>query len=77
MFEYEQDIVEKLLASDEQFQSLYERHRALKQQVRDAELGAIALDDARLGTLKREKLLTKDKMAFMIARYRRAAGSAG
>lgn len=77
MFEYDQDIVEKLLASDEQFQSLYEHHRELKQKVRDAELGAIALDDTRLGTLKREKLLTKDKMALMIARYRRAAGAAG
>ena len=81
MFEYEQEIVEKLLDTDHDFKSLYDRHQELKDQVRSAETGELPLDDTRLGALKKEKLLTKDKMAVMIARYRRenrlsAVGSA-
>ena len=44
MFEYDQDIVEVLLNDNEQFQALYQEHNALKEKVRDAELGVLALD---------------------------------
>jgi uncharacterized protein YdcH (DUF465 family) len=71
MFEYDQDIVETLLTDDESFQALYKQHHELKEKVRDAELGVLPLDDATVGTMKREKLLAKDKMAVMIERYRR------
>jgi uncharacterized protein YdcH (DUF465 family) len=71
MFEYEQDIVEKLLDADHDFKSLFDRHAVLKEQVRSAETGELALEDTRLAALKKEKLLAKDKMAVMIARYRR------
>lgn len=71
MFEYDQDIVETLLTDDERFQELYKQHHELKEKVRDAELGVLPLDDATLGTMKREKLRAKDKMAVMIERYRR------
>jgi uncharacterized protein YdcH (DUF465 family) len=71
MFEYDQDIVEVLLNDNEQFQALYQEHNALKEKVRDAELGVLALDALSLGTMKKEKLLAKDKMAVMIERYRR------
>ena len=71
MFEYDKDIVEVLLDGNEQFQALYEEHDALKKKVRDAELGVLPLDDLSLGTMKKEKLLAKDKMAAMIEQYRR------
>ena len=71
MFEYDQDIVEILLGDNEQFQVLYKEHNDLKAKVRDAETGVLPLDDASLGTLKKEKLLAKDKMAAMIEQYRR------
>ena len=71
MFEYDQDIVEVLLSDNEQFQALYKEHDALKQKVRDAETGVLPLDAIRLGTMKKEKLLAKDKMAAMIEQYRR------
>ena len=71
MFEYDQDIVEVLLNDNEQFQALYQEHNALKEKVRDAELGVLALDALSLGTIKKEKLLAKDKMAAIIEQYRR------
>ena len=71
MFEYDQDIVEVLLNENEQFQALYKEHNTLKATVRDAELGVLPLDALSLGTMKKEKLLAKDKMAVMIEQYRR------
>ena len=71
MFEYDQDIVEVLLNDNEQFQALYKEHNALKEKVRDAEIGVLPLDALSLGTMKKEKLLAKDKMAAIIEQYRR------
>ena len=71
MFEYDQDIVEVLLNDNAQFQALYEEHNSLKKKVRDAELGVLPLDALSLGTMKKEKLLAKDRMAAMIEQYRR------
>lgn len=71
MFEYDQEIVEILLKDNEQFQVLYKEHDELKTKVRDAEAGVLPLDDFSLGTMKKEKLLAKDKMAAMIEQYRR------
>jgi len=71
MFEYDQEIVEVLLSDNKQFQALYEEHDTLKKKVRDAELGVLPLDDLSLGTMKKEKLLAKDRMAAMIEQYRR------
>ena len=71
MFEYDQDIVQTLLSDDRRFQELYSHHRELKAQVHDAEIGVLPLDDFTLGTMKKQKLLAKDKMAAIIAQYRR------
>lgn len=71
MFEYDETIVNTLLEGNERFKDLYERHNELKEKVRDAELGVLPLDSLALGTMKKEKLLAKDKMAAMIERYRR------
>lgn len=70
MFEYDQDIVEELLTSDETFKRLFEKHHELKQKVRDANVGALPLDDYSLENLKKEKLHLKDQMASIIARHR-------
>ena len=71
MFEYDQDIVEVLLNENERFRALYKEHNTLKQRVRNAEIGVLPLDALSLGTMKKEKLLAKDKMAVMIEQYRR------
>lgn len=75
MFEYEQDIVQALLDENQRFQELYKKHHDLKEKVRDAELGVLPLDDYALGTMKKEKLLAKDRMAAMIEEYRRQHAS--
>ncbi len=71
MFEYDQAIVDTLLHDNQRFQELYNQHHKLKQKVKDAEIGVLPLDGVTLGTMKREKLLAKDKMAAMIEEYRR------
>jgi len=71
MFEYDQAIVDTLLHDNQRFQQLYKHHHDLKEKVKDAELGVLPMDDTTLGTMKREKLLAKDKMAVMIEEYRR------
>lgn len=71
MFEYEQDIVEKLRVSNDRFEKLFQEHHKLKEKVRDAELGVLPLDDFTLENMKKEKLLAKDRMAAMIAKYKR------
>ena len=71
MFEYEQEIVEKLRITDGQFERLYSEHAELKRQVKDAELGVNPVDDYTLGTMKKKKLLAKDRMAAMIEKYKR------
>ncbi len=72
MFEFERDIVKALVDDNKQFEELYNKHHVLKEQVRDAELGVLPLNDAALGNMKKQKLLTKDRMAVMIADYKRA-----
>lgn len=72
MFEYDQDIVDNLLADNQDFRRLYEKHGELKQKVRDANLGTEPLDELSLETMKKEKLMLKDRMAAIIEDYRRA-----
>ena len=71
MFEFDQDIVNVLLEDSQQFQSLFRQHHDLKERVKNAERGLVSLDNLSLGALKKEKLLTKDKMAALIEQYRR------
>jgi uncharacterized protein YdcH (DUF465 family) len=71
MFEFDQSIVQELLQENEDFQHLYKRHHELKEKVHKAELGILPLDDFTLGSMKKQKLAAKDRMAVMISDYRR------
>jgi len=71
MFEYDKNTVQALLEEDKQFQDLHEYHGKLKMKIQEVESGVHPLDRLSLGMLKKEKLLAKDKMAMMIARYQR------
>lgn len=74
MFEYDQKLVDELLAKDAAFRKLHEEHHRLKVKVHDAEVGDLALDDFTLTQMKKEKLLLKDKMAAIIAAYHAEQG---
>jgi len=69
MFEGQQKEVDALMSADTEFRSLYLRHRELKKQVLDAELGVLPLDDLSLVKLKKEKLWAKDKLTAMWERH--------
>jgi len=71
MFEFEQPIVNSLLAEDDGFRRLYEKHNELKEQIQEAHLGTLPLDDFSVEKLKKQKLLLKDQMAGIIKDYRR------
>ena len=73
MFEHENEIVEDLLGTNDQFKALYKRHHELKERVADAELGTRPMNHDSLGVLKKEKLQTKDQMAAMIAEHQALA----
>jgi uncharacterized protein len=68
MFEGHQQEVESLMQNDNEFRSLYMRHRELDKQVLDAELGVLPLDDMTLVKLKKEKLWAKDRLTHMFER---------
>jgi uncharacterized protein YdcH (DUF465 family) len=70
MFEYEKEIVDELRKNNKKFEQLFEEHHKLKDKVRDAGLGVLPLDDYTLENMKKKKLLVKDRMAAMIARYK-------
>ena len=73
MFSDCQDIVEKLLVEDEEFKSMYDRHRELNKEVDKADIGVLPLSDDTLHVKKKEKLLLKDQMAEIIRRYQQAS----
>jgi uncharacterized protein YdcH (DUF465 family) len=63
MFEGQpQSEIDAMLEADPEFKQLYQRHRELDKKITDAELGVLAIDDATLGQLKREKLHAKEKL---------------
>jgi uncharacterized protein YdcH (DUF465 family) len=70
MFEYDQQIVTKLLEENDEFRSLYEQHRHLDQQVDEADSGVLPLDDLTLHRLKKEKLQLRDRLASLIEIHR-------
>ncbi len=69
MFEGQsQEEIEALMKANTEFRQLYFRHRELDQQVNDAELGVLPVDDVRLGQMKREKLQAKQRLLEMYER---------
>lgn len=66
MFEgHSQAEVEAMMTGNTEFRQLYMRHRKLNRQCMDAELGVLAVNDATLGQMKREKLAAKERLLRM------------
>ncbi len=70
MFEFDQPAVQELLKTNADFKTLYDRHEVLRVQVAKAEKGPRSADKPYLNGLKKEKLMTKDRMAALIEAYR-------
>lgn len=66
MFESQQrDDIEALMKADAEFRRLYQHHKELDSKVHDAEIGVLPIDDATLMSMKREKLLAKERLQRM------------
>lgn len=70
----EQEIIAKLLVSDEEYKALHKEHEELKKKLieLDSKTHLNPQDEALIKRLKREKLLGKDKMYVKIEAYRKA-----
>lgn len=66
MFEHRQQVMEKLMKESEDFRRIFNRHQQLDKRVSAAELGTAPLEDLALNQLKKEKLLAKDRLAYLM-----------
>lgn len=72
MFENNQKEIESLLSGNEEFRTLYQRHKELDKKVLDAELGVLPLDDVTLAKMKKEKLWAKDRLTQLFEHQKQA-----
>ena len=70
MFEFEKKIVDNLLKENDDFRRMYNKHDQLNRKVDNANHRAVSLDEFSLETLKKKKLLLKDRMAALIDSHR-------
>ncbi len=66
MFEHRQQVMEKLMKESEDFRRIFNRHQQLDKRVSAAEMGTAPLEDLALNQLKKEKLLAKDRLAYLM-----------
>lgn len=71
MLDHNPEIVEAMLAENEEFKNLYKRHQELDKQVDKAAIGNLPLDDRTMEDMKKERLWVKDRLVAMIDRYAR------
>ncbi len=70
MFEFDQEAVESLLATNNNFRRLFDKHSRLKAEVSAIKHKAVAVDQDALERKKLEKLHIKDQLAGMIRSYK-------
>jgi uncharacterized protein len=70
MFENDQEIVNSLLSNNNDFRRLYDKHTKIKNTVKEANEGNVAIEQLSLEELKKTKLNLKDRMSLIIESYR-------
>jgi len=73
MLDVDQETLDKLLAENDDFKSMYRRHTELNKKVDKAGRGELPLSDTALIEMKKEKLVLKDRMTEIIRHYREAS----
>ena len=66
MLDVDQETLNRLLAENDAFRSMYQRHAELNKKVDKAGRGEIPLSDNTLAEMKKEKLALKDRMTEII-----------
>lgn len=73
MFPEYRDLISRLKTEDGHFSKLFERHNQLDHQIQNMESGATPADSFTIESLKKEKLLLKDKMYVVLRKAAQAA----
>jgi len=73
MFPEYRDLISRLKSEDAHFSRLFERHNDLDHQINNMETGVSPADSFAIESLKKEKLLLKDKMYAVLRKAREAA----
>jgi uncharacterized protein YdcH (DUF465 family) len=73
MFPEYRDLISRLKTEDAHFSKLFERHNALDHEIRNMESGVTPADPFAIESLKKEKLLLKDKMYVVLRKAAEAA----
>ncbi len=76
MLDIDQETLDRLLAGNQDFKSLYQRHAELNKKVDKAGRGELPLSDNVLAEMKKEKLALKDQMVAILHQYE-ASGQGG
>jgi len=71
LHEYREEISE-LKQQDAHFAKIFDKHNELDQKAKDASEGRLALSDAELDAIKKEKLLLKDEALREILVYKKS-----
>jgi len=70
MLDVDQETLERLLAENDDFKRMYQRHAELNKEVDKAGRGELPLSDAALAARKKEKLALKDRMTAIIHQHK-------
>ena len=70
MLEFDQATVDRLLNSDTGFKRLYDKHCVLNAKVDKVTAGDEAMEQFELETLKKEKLMIRDRLQAMLQAQR-------
>lgn len=73
MFPEYRDLISRLKSEDAHFSRLFERHNELDHQIHNMETGVSPADTFTIESLKKEKLLLKDKMYTVLRKAHEAA----
>jgi uncharacterized protein YdcH (DUF465 family) len=73
MFPEYRDLISRLKTEDGHFSKLFERHNQLDHEIQKMESGATPADSFTIESLKKEKLLLKDKMYVVLRKAAQAA----
>jgi len=68
MFETQsQEELDALIKNNVEFKQLYQRHKELDKKIAAADVGALPIDATTLTQMKREKLVTKERLLELYA----------
>ncbi|MDN7183549.1 YdcH family protein [Caballeronia sp. SEWSISQ10-4 2] len=68
MFPEFRDLISTLKTEDAHFARLFQRHNELDHEINNKEAGSLPADGRAIETLKKEKLLLKDKLYVVLKR---------